>query len=365
MAMRRTLPSTAPGIDLAAVPFSLPVLAALGISSCMAVLWLPEYGNGYAPAFRTLYFCANLAWILPLILLQRRLWRRQTGWWATALILLGATYVMALANNVLGQQLAVHLGLRQAPEWRNIHRGLDGCWLALIAFCAVHAVGAYYVALNRSQLELTTALLAARDAELRALRYQLHPHFLFNTLNTVSALVVSQREREATRMIARLAEFLRATLDQDGRHEHTLADELALTDSYLDIEKARLGDRLQVETHIGPGVLNAMVPYLILQPLIENAIRHGIARRQTAGRLALQLACEGGQLAIRIENDGAAESTAREAGGIGLANIAERLARLHPDRHEFTQEHKADGSYAVRIVLPLRHAVPSIEAAAA
>ncbi|UGQ48244.1 sensor histidine kinase [Massilia endophytica] len=362
--MRRTLPSAVPGIDLAAVPFTLPMLAALGISSCLAILWLPEYGHGYSPAFRTLYFCANLAWMVPLILLQRRLWRRQTGWGATCLILLCVTYAMSLANNVLGQELAMHLGLIKAPEWHRIHRGLDGCWLALIAFCAVHAVGAYYVALNRSQLQLTTALLAARDAELRALRYQLHPHFLFNTLNTVSALVVSQRDREATRMISRLAEFLRATLDQDGRHEHTLADELALTDSYLDIEKARLGERLVVETHIGPGVLNAMVPYLILQPLIENAIRHGIARRQTAGRLALQLACEGEQLAIRIENDGAAEGKAREAGGIGLANIAERLAMLYPERHEFTQQHNADGSYAVRITLPLRHAQATGAAAA-
>jgi len=351
------VPIAAPRIDLAAVPRSLPMLAALAMAACMAVLSLPDYGHGYALLFRAMFLCSDLVWLLPLVQLQRWMWRREYGWGRTLLILLAVTYAMTLVNSVLGQLLAVAIGIYKTHHWGDLYRGLDGCWLALLGFCAVHTGAAYYVALGRSQLEMAQAQLAARDAELHALRYQLHPHFLFNTLNAISALIVSQRNREATRMVTRLAEFLRATLEENGKHEHSLAEELALTDTYLNIEKSRLGDRLQVDMRIGPHVLNAMVPYLILQPLIENAIRHGIARMQGTGRLAIYLECEGSMLVIRVDNDGAGEAGADSEKGIGLSNIAERLARLYPDQHEFRHAHGADGGYSVRISLPLRQAL--------
>ncbi|MGB9989462.1 sensor histidine kinase [Pseudoduganella rhizocola] len=364
MALSRKLPImpsspitiAAPRIDLAAVPRSLPMLAALAMAACMAVLSLPEYGHGYSLLFRAMFLCSDLVWLFPLVMIQRWMWRREYSWPRTLLILLAATYAMTLVNSVMAQVLAVELGLHPTYYWQNLYRGLDGCWLALLGFCAVHTGAAYYVALGRSQLDMAQAQLAARDAELHALRYQLHPHFLFNTLNAISALIVSQRNREATRMVTRLAEFLRATLEENGKHEHSLAEELALTDTYLNIEKARLGERLQVDTRIGPRVLNAMVPYLILQPLIENAIRHGIARIQGTGRLALYLECEGNTLVIRVDNDGAGEAESGGEKGIGLANIAERLARLYPGQHEFSHGRGADGGYSVRIVLPLRQA---------
>lgn len=349
--------AAAPRIDLAAVPRSLPLLAALAMAACMAVLSLPDYGHGYALLFRTMYLCTDLLWLFPLIALQRWMWRRHYSWLRTLLILLAATYAMTLVNSVMGQLLAVALGLYKTHRWNDLYRGLDGCWLALLGFCAVHTVAAYYVALGRSQLDMAKAQLAARDAELHALRYQLHPHFLFNTLNAISALVVSERNREATRMVTRLAEFLRATLEQNGKHEHSLAEELALTDTYLNIEKSRLGDRLEVDMRIGPRVLNALVPYLILQPLIENAIRHGVARMQGTGRLALYLECEGDRLLIRVDNDGVGEADSGEAKGIGLSNIAERLARLYPGQHEFSRSRGADGGYSVRIAIPLRQAL--------
>ena len=347
----------AAAIDLAAAPFSMPILAALSISLCMAILGLPDLGHGYGLVFRGAYLGACAFWLGPLVFLQRTLWRRQRAWWVQALVILVVTYLMSLANAVLGQYLGIYLGLAKQVRWNRIAEGLDGCWLALIAFCAVHAVAVYNAALARAQLQLATALAAAREAELRALRYQIHPHFLFNTLNAVSALVAAQRNREANRMIAHLADFLRATLDHDDRHEHALADELALTESYIDIEKARLGERLRVSTHLGPDILDACVPYLILQPLVENAIRHGIARRSAAGRLELRLWRDGARLCIEVDNDGAPDAAQhQQAGGVGLANIGERLARLYPGDHLFKSDAADDGGYRVRIELPWRAA---------
>jgi hypothetical protein len=125
------------------------------------------------------------------------------------LVLLATTYAMSIVDALLGQRLAISLGLQTAYDWADVVRGLDVCWLALIWFCAVHAVAAYYLSLQRTRLHLAQAQAAARDAELRALRLQVNPHFLFNSLK------------------------------HDGRHEHALANELALLDAYLAIEKAR------------------------------------------------------------------------------------------------------------------------------
>eukprot|EP01034_Spumella_vulgaris_P042529 gene42529-52743_t len=180
------------------------------------------------------------------------MWRREWPWLRMALMLLASSYVMSILNAVLGQRLAISLGQETGYRWTDIARGLDGCWLALIAFCAAHAVAGYYLSLQRLHLHLAQAQGAARDAELRALRLQVNPHFLFNSLNAISALVSAQSNREANRMLGCLADFLRTTLAHDGRHEHSLADELALLDAYLAVEKARLGERLCLTTKAAP-----------------------------------------------------------------------------------------------------------------
>jgi hypothetical protein len=161
----------------------VPVLAALPVCVCMAILGLPAIGHGHAMAFRTLYFVACTVWIAPLALLQRALWRRDVRWLPTALALLAASYAMSLLNALLGQRLAIERGLETVYHLDELTRGLDGCWLALIVFCALHAVAVYYLSLQRAQLRLAQAQAAARDAELRALRLQVNPHFLFNSLN--------------------------------------------------------------------------------------------------------------------------------------------------------------------------------------
>lgn len=336
-------------------PQLIAFLAALPVAVCMAILGLPAIGHGNAVAFRSLYFVACMAWIAPLAQLQRILWRRESSLIFTAVVLLAASYAMSIANALAGQRLEIGLGLAAAYSWPDLVRGLDGCWLALIAFCAVHAVAVYYLSLQRTRLDLAQALAHARDAELRALRLQVNPHFLFNTLNAISALVSAGADREATRMISRVADFLRATLMHDGRHEHALAEELALIEAYLDIEQARLGDRLRVTMTAGPDVLDAAVPYLLLQPLVENAIRHGIAPLATAGRLEIRVEHSGTHLAVELLNDGRRPASDGASGaGIGLANVAERLRHLYGGEHQFDAGWRDERSFHVRLTLPLR-----------
>lgn len=353
--------------DPNAIPFRVAVLASLPISLCMAIMGLPDVGHGESAAFRSLYFVAYLAWVFPLTTLQRSLWRNRWSWWAMALGLLLVTYGMSLVNSYLGASLAVSLDIEKTIVWSRLFRGLDGCWLALIAFCAIHAGLNYYVAFQRESMRAAQALSLARDAQLRALRYQLHPHFLFNTLNAVSALVAGERNREANRMIAQLGDFLRATLESEDCHEHALAEELALTENYLNIEKARLGERLQIDVHIGPDVLQAFVPFLLLQPLMENAIRHGISRRTTAGRLGLRITREGENLLIRLDNDGVPASAndvpadpSGKTGGVGMRNVSERLAQLYGEAHRFSFAEREDGGFEVSMVLPCRVAASAV-----
>ncbi|MYN30383.1 sensor histidine kinase [Duganella sp. CY42W] len=330
----------------------VPVLAAVPVCACMVILSLPAFDNDYVLTFRIAFFAACLAWLVPLALLQRAMWRREWPWSRMALVLLASSYVMSVLNAVMGQFLAIALGRVTGYHWNELLRGLDGCWLALIAFCAVHAVMVYYLSLQQVRLHLAQAQSAARDAELRALRLQVNPHFLFNSLNAISALVSAQSNREANRMLACVADFLRATLAHDGRHEHALADELALLDAYLAIEKARLGERLQLTMKTGPDLLGSIVPYLMLQPLVENAIRHGIAPLAAPGRLDILVERAGARLLIDVQNDG--QPSANAGSGIGLTNVRERLRHLYGAEQEVDAGWRPDGRFHVQISMPLR-----------
>lgn len=347
----------------AAPPFWLPVLAGLPLAACLLLLALPILGHGAATISRTLYLSAFVLWVLPLTALQRALWRRSTAGWVTVVVLLAATYAMALATRLLYQgMVAMRAEQPEGLDGVLLLRGLEGPWLALIAFCAIHAVVAYYTEWKQEQADRLHAQALARDSELRALRYQLQPHFLFNTLNAISGLVANDRGREARQMLACLGDFLRATLDRRCGHEVTLADEIALTESYLEIEKARLGERLQLRWHLSPGLLAARVPCLMLQPLVENAIRHGIAPRCMPGALDIRIANEDERLCVEVVNDlaewdagGPRNYGAAPARGdaVGLRNIAERLARLHPGASDLQAGVQDDCRYHVRIIMPL------------
>lgn len=346
----------------ASPPFWLPVLAGLPLGVCLLLMAVPILGYGNASMARTLYLLAFVLWVAPLTVLQRWLWRRCTPGWVMVPALLVLTYLMALATRLISLRLQTALYAHlPKPEldWTLLFRGLEGAWLVLVAFCAIHAVVAYYAELRHEQAEHVEARALARDAELRALRYQLHPHFLFNTLNAISALVAEGRGAEARQMLARLGDFFRAVLDSHHGHEVALAEEIAMTETYLDIERARLGSRLRLSWRLGADVLDAQVPFLLLQPLVENAIRHGIAPRSAPGLLDVDIGKHDGGLRIRVGNDLPSPAEAQCAGPVerepvGLQNVRDRLARLYPGQAELVAGLRDDGRYHVELRLPLR-----------
>ncbi|MFD0725093.1 sensor histidine kinase [Lysobacter brunescens] len=343
---------------MAVLPAWLPLLAGLPACASLALMVLLELDRPRAAAYGTLYIALCILWMPLLAWLQRRLWRRGIAWWTLALTVFVLTYGMSVVNKGFGFVLGWSMGWKPVSEFRvaGMFEGLESCWLALIAFCATHAVLMYAFELRDEQARHAEARATARDAELRALRYQLQPHFLFNTLNAVSGLVAEARNAEAQAMIARLGDFLRATLDADASHEVALAEELANAEGYLDIERARLGSRLQVKWRIGADVLRARVPTLLLQPLIENAIRHGIAPRLTPGRLEIAIDRVDDRVRIRIENDTGDTAPPVEGSGerIGLRNLAERLHALYPGDHALRAERVAGGGFRVELDLPYR-----------
>ncbi|UPG94159.1 sensor histidine kinase [Luteibacter aegosomatissinici] len=335
-------------------------VAGLPILGCMMVMSLPALADERVLAFRLFYALAYLFWIVPLGWLQRWLWRRGAGWWAMAGVLLPVTYAMSVGNALLALNFIASEKMRAQAGAAWIFGGLDGCWLALIAFCGFQAIVLHRAALALEGERLHQAAQAARDAELRALRYQLQPHFLFNTLNAISALVRDERPRDATRMIARLGDFLRTTLEEIPGHEHAVADEIALTAAYLDIEKARLGERLHIETYTAPGTLEARVPYLLMQPLVENAVRHGIAPRTAPGTIVIRVEGDGDELRVTVIND--VVEVTEGAVGVGLANVRARLEALYPGSHRVVAGPE-NGRWRVHIRLPWAVAGSGMEAA--
>lgn len=216
----------------------------------------------------------------------------------------------------------------------------------------------YYVRYRQGELHAAQLSAELAQAQLQALRTQLHPHFLFNTLNGIATLV--HRDPEAAdQMIARLSALLRLTLEGVGVQEVPLAKEIDFLKSYLEIEKVRFGERLTVEMQIAPEVLGARTPYLILQPLAENAIRHGIAPRAQPGRIEIRASRENGFLLLEVHDDGpglAAGSETSTRRGMGISNTRSRLEKLYGEHQRFEMKNGINGGLVVSMRFPLQSA---------
>jgi two-component system LytT family sensor kinase len=217
-------------------------------------------------------------------------------------------------------------------------------------------------ALQSSRLESQLA-----HARLEALKMQLQPHFLFNTLNAISALLHKDPDA-ADRMIARLGDFLRMTLDNDAGHEVPLSKEMTFLNCYLAIEKVRFEDRLTTRLDVAPDAAGALVPNLILQPIVENAIRHGIGRMVGAGRIEVEAARENGRLRLRVKDNGPGPAAAASDGdprgcGVGLANTRRRLAQLYGEAHQLELSGAPGQGCTVTLEIPFR-TLPAEEASA-
>jgi signal transduction histidine kinase len=231
------------------------------------------------------------------------------------------------------------------------------CWLVYwIIAGALQAYG-YYERYMSSELRLERLEHSFAEARLNSLRMQLDPHFLFNALNTISSHV--ERDPKLTRrMIEHLGDLLRLSLESKDKQEVPLAEELAFLEHYLAIQKIRFGDQLKIRMQIAPEVRFASVPSLFIQPLVENAIRHGISRRAAGGTVTVQAAPVNGRLEIRVLDDGQGLPigwSMENAGGLGLSITRERIAGLHPNGDSrFVVHNREEGGTEVEISLPLK-----------
>ena len=200
--------------------------------------------------------------------------------------------------------------------------------------------------------ELLATQLEARlaQAQLQALKMQLNPHFLFNTLHAITALIHKDPQTADT-MIARLSDLLRLALDQSGVQEVSLREELDFLNRYLEIEKMRMGERLQVKWQIDEKILDAGVPNLILQPLVENAVRHGIAPFAGGGRVEIAAKRDNGVLCMEVSDFGTTRVAGEFKTGIGLSNTKERLMQLYGSAHTFAVD-VSDNGWRVKMTIP-------------
>ncbi len=223
--------------------------------------------------------------------------------------------------------------------------------------CSFNLRSAYSI-VEEKELEATSLAHKLTESKLHALRMQVNPHFLFNALNAISVLVLKEENDKASEMIEQLSMFFRGTLDETDQQWVPLEKELELISQYLAIEQVRFGDRLSVEKHFDRDVLTAPIPAMILQPLVENAIRHGLEEKESAGHLSIECKGQEGRLHIQITDDGVGcefEKDANFKAGIGLSNVQQRLNQLYKGQHVFQVSGEHGRGVTVSMILPLSH----------
>ena len=234
----------------------------------------------------------------------------------------------------------------------------EGVGIYLLIVIIAYAFS-YYNRYRKGELRATQLEAQLSQAQLQALKMQLHPHFLFNTLHSISALL--NRDTDAARkMITRLGDFLRLTLENSGMQEVTLQQEIEFLTCYLEIERVRFQDRLTTSVNIDPEALDSQVPNLILQPIVENAIRHGIAPRSTPGQITIHAKQENGLLRIEVRDNGPGLQVNRKdetlfGKGLGLANTQTRLERLYGEAHRFELINDPSGGLVVTLEIPTKN----------
>lgn len=207
-----------------------------------------------------------------------------------------------------------------------------------------------------AQQQMETARLSEQlsKAQLNALRHQLEPHFLFNTLNAIAGLVREKKNDDAVNTIVRLSDFLRRVVKDSERSQVPLLEEVQFLEQYLDIQKVRLGEKLQAIVDVPKALLQSQVPNLVLQPLVENAIKHGIAKRAHGGAVRVDASCSDGMLCLNVYNDGPQLSPnwQKENGGTGIANLRDRLQILYGSKFKLQLENRAAAGVLASVSIP-------------
>ncbi len=351
-------------------PVSLPLLIGIatvfGVSSSIQSYWLSRVADGKPPDMLAHIFVLNIVyWYVPALLapiIMAVATSHQLDhdrWKVPVLIHVTGAFVYSVVHTAA--MFATRMTLMTAAPPRGwwvmarieYIRQLD--WLLMTYLFFVGLAHALEYRRQSERRALTSAQLQTRlvEAQLQVLQRQLHPHFLFNTLNAIAGLMRTDVEA-ADGMIDRLGDLLRMTLNASNVQEVPLKEEIEMLQKYLDIEQTRFGDRLTVSMAIDPAALDAMVPTLLLQPLVENAVRHGIVPYVRPGRVSIDAARDGDRLTVRILDSGdgvAPDRLSLFSQGVGLANTRARLEHLYRGEHTLVFANVPDG-FSVTLSLP-------------
>jgi two-component system LytT family sensor kinase len=260
--------------------------------------------------------------------------------------------VNPFGDNARGESFGVHFA----------HGFLLWIPSTLVLYCATAGVAQWMLSTQRirrherEQAEISGQLATA---QLTALRMQLHPHFLFNTLNTIAILIRESDTATAERLVTQLGDVLRRVLRTTNANETTLGEEVAFLRSYLEIEQLRFGSRLRVHWLVDEQLLEAAVPVLLLQPLVENALRHGIAHAVDGGTVEIGASRDGGEMELWVTNSGPElerpdEDLPSPGCGVGLLNTRRRLEQLYPERSELVLRREPNGDTRANVSMPYR-----------
>jgi hypothetical protein len=303
--------------------------------------------------------------ISPIILYLSRRFPFDDGKWKTSVpIHIVACVAIALVQLFIDSFVLTRLGYPPNRQFASFFEAykffvLVNINLSMLIYMGVVGISSAYRYYQKyREQELQASRLEARLAQsrLQVLKMQLHPHFLFNTLNAISELIHRDPE-SADRMLTDLSDLLRLSFENLEVQEIPLKQELEFLEKYLEIEQMRFHDRLTVDMHISPDTLDASVPNMILQPLVENAIKHGIAPRSCGGRIDINALRSNGHLEISVSDDGLGVpfgDVENLAEGVGLSNTRRRLKHLYGDQHRFALTTRDEGGVGVKLEIPFR-----------
>jgi len=335
------------------------ILQSVGWAGYFVLRTLTGLANGVGLSFiihGLLLTAAGYSLTLLMAAVYRRLIHSKAliTWPLTVALLLFASATFS-AIEVWSHATFVVPGLR--PEGLQFLGGLLLNFTLLAAWSALYYSINYYLLLEEQSDQLLRLEHQASSAQLAMLRYQLNPHFLFNTLNSISTLVLLKQTDRANAMVSRLSSFLRYTLVNEPMSEVTVAQEVETLKLYLEIEKMRFEDRLRSHFGIDPAAANARLPSLLLQPLVENAIKYAVTPQEDGADIVVEARRNGDRVVINVVDTGPGSDPqynerAAQSTGVGLANIRDRLAQTYGADHRFETETNINGGFSVMIEIP-------------
>src|SRR5262245_17975307 len=328
-----------------------------------SVSWSQAFYWAFGDWYEWALLSPVIFWLCRRFQFDRQTWRRRLPLYLVAGLCLSGVHgvLCALAAVLQGWVTGVPTSFGGEVQKVLANRTHFNLAVYAVIVCAWHAWD-YHRKYREREAQATELATRLAQAQLQALRMQLNPHFLFNTLNTISSLLLKD-VNAANRMIVRLGDLLRSTLEMGNDQEVPLQRELEFLRRYVEIEQIRFGDLLQVKVDVEPATLEASVPSLILQPLVENAIRYAIEPQTTGGRIELRCVRSNGSLLLQVSDNGQGQDSleidsaechkpAREP--IGLNNTRQRLQNLYGDRQRFELVENSSGGMTASLLIPFR-----------